>query len=109
MMSETAIKKALDASPQGDQVESIKLLGRLSKLLDKYPTTTIQLLWLPKKTHFVGFWRASQLALEAARTADLTTISEPQTINSQLKQAGATAIEAWADHYNQAPLTSMAY
>ncbi len=96
LASETALKKALDTSPHGDQAESIKILERLGRLLDKYPIN-IMLLWMPRKTQFIGFRRVKQLALEAARTADLTTISEPQMINSQLKQAKTAAIEAWAN------------
>src|SRR5258708_2627341 len=108
LASETALKKALDTAPHGDQAESIKLLERLGRLLDKYPIN-ITLLWLPRKTQFIGFRRVKHLALETARTADLTTISEPQTINNQLKQAETAAIDAWADRYNRAPHTSMAY
>jgi hypothetical protein len=94
LVSGAALKKAPDASLYGDQAESIKLLGRLSELLDKYPNANITFLWLPKKSPFVGFRRTRQLALEKVRTADLTDISEPQTISNQLKQAKSTAITA---------------
>ena len=82
LTSEAALKKVLNASPHADQAESIKLLRRLSELIDKYPEMHITFLWLPKKTQFVGFQRAKQLALEAVRTADLTNINEPQTIDN---------------------------
>jgi hypothetical protein len=78
-------------------------------LLDKYPNAKVTFLWLPKKSQLVGFQRARQLALEAIRTADLTDINEPQTLNNQLKQAESAAIAAWTEWYNQAPHTSMAY
>ncbi len=107
--SEITIKRALDTSPHGDRAESIKLLERFSTLLDKYPTTNITLQWLPRRSQFIGFQRTKQLALEASRTADLTAVSKPQTLDNQLKQAETAAIEAWAKRYNQAPLMSMAY
>jgi len=107
--SNTALKRALDTSPHGDQAESLKVLGKMSKLLDKYPATNITLVWLPRTIQLVGFHRTKQLALEAARMADLTTISKPQTINSQLKQAEIATVKSWAERYNQALRTSMAY
>jgi hypothetical protein len=109
LTSDSALKKALNASPHTDQAESIKLLGRLNELIDKYPELNITLLWLPKKSPFVGFRRTKQLALEAARTADLTNVIEPQTIDNQIKHAEHAAIKAWTTRYNQAPRTSMAY
>lgn len=109
LASGAALVRALDASPHGDQAESLKLLRRLGDLIDKYPNIKITLLWLPKKIPFVGFRRTKQLSLEAVRTADLTGINEPQTISNQLKQAESAAITAWAERYNQTPHTSMAY
>jgi hypothetical protein len=107
--SDVAINRALDASPHGDQAESIKILERISGLIDKYPNINITFLWLPKKSQFVGFKRTKQLALEAVRTANLTNVNEPQTLSNQMKQAEHAAIAAWAEQYNQSPLTSMAY
>jgi hypothetical protein len=107
--SEAALKRALDASPHKDQAESIKILEKLDTLIDKYPDINITLLWLPKKSPFIGFQRARQLALEAVRTADLTNFNEPQTLGNQLKQAEHTAVAAWEARYNQAPHTSMVY
>jgi hypothetical protein len=109
LTSETAVKKALDASPHDDQEESIKLLRRISELIDKYPNVNITLIWLPKKIQLGGFKRTNQLALEAVRTADLTNFNEPQTIDNQIKQAEHAAIQAWTARYNNAPRTSMAY
>ncbi|KAI0274261.1 hypothetical protein BGY98DRAFT_935991 [Russula aff. rugulosa BPL654] len=86
---------ALDASPHEDQAESIKILERLDKLIDKYPNINITFLWLPKKPQFIGFQRTRQLALEAVRTADLTNFNEPQTLNNQAQQAERAAIAAW--------------
>jgi hypothetical protein len=76
-VSEITLKRALDIFPHGDQVESIKILKRLGRLLDKYFTTNFTLLWLPRKTQFVGFQKTKQLTLKATRTANLTTPSEP--------------------------------
>jgi len=56
-VSGAALKRALDASPHKDQAESIKLLWRLSEILDKYPDANITFLWLPRKSQFVGFRR----------------------------------------------------
>ena len=109
LASEGALKRALDASPHKDQAESIALLERLSEILDKYPNASITFMWLPRKSQFVGFRRTRQLALEAVRTADLTDISEPQTISNQLKQTESAAIAAWEERYNHAPHTSFAY
>jgi hypothetical protein len=107
--SETALKRALDASPHKDQEESIKILEKLGTLIDKYPDINITLLWLPRKSPFIGFQRARQLALEAVRTADLTNFNEPETLGNQLKQAEHAAVTAWEARYNQAPHTSMVY
>ena len=52
---EDTLKKALDTSPHTDQMESIKIIRRLSELIDKYPKINIMFLWLPKKSQFVGF------------------------------------------------------
>ena len=74
-----------------------------------FPNANIALLWLPRKIPFVGFKRAKQLALEAARIADLTNLIEPQTINNQKKESKDAAIAAWTEHWHQLPHTSMAY
>ena len=109
LTSAGALKMALDASPHEDQAESIKILERLDKLIDKYPNINITFLWLPKKPQFIGFQRTRQLALEAVRTADLTNFNEPQTLNNQAQQAERAAIAAWEARYNQATHTSMIY
>src|SRR6267154_1104174 len=103
LASEDALKKALDTSPHTDQMESIKIIRRLSKLIDKYLEINIIFLWLPKKSQFVGFRHTKQLALEAVRTADLTNFNEPQMIDNQIKHTEQEAIEAWTTCYNQAP------
>ena len=109
LTAETALLKALDASPHEDQAESIRLLNRLSTTIDKYPMTNITLIWLPKNVQFVGFRRTRQLAFEAVRTADLTNATEPPTINDQLKKAEETTITEWAERYNRGPHTSLVY
>jgi Reverse transcriptase (RNA-dependent DNA polymerase) len=48
LAAETALSKALDASPHEDQAESIRLLVRLNTTIAKYPSIQITLLWLPK-------------------------------------------------------------
>jgi Reverse transcriptase (RNA-dependent DNA polymerase) len=109
LAAEAALSKALKTSPHEDQAESIRLLRRLNSTIDEYPRATITLLWLPKNIQFVGFRRAKQLAFEAVRTADLTDVVEPQTINNQLKKAEEAIISEWAERYNQGPHTSMVY
>ena len=52
---EGALKKVLNTSPHTDQMESIKLIRRMNELVAKYPAINITLIWLPKKSHFVGF------------------------------------------------------
>jgi hypothetical protein len=104
-----ALAKVLDSSPHEDQAEFIKLLNRLNTTIAKYPTVQITLLWLPKNILFVGFHRTRQLAFKAARMADLTFVTEPQTINNQLLKANEAAITEWAKWYNQGLHTSMAY
>src|SRR6267154_2881929 len=52
LASEGALKKALNASPHTNQMESIKLIRRMNELIVKYPAINITLIWLPKKSHF---------------------------------------------------------
>jgi ribonuclease HI len=107
--SGAAINKALDASPHEDQEQSISIMRRLSTILDLHPNTNIVFLWLPRKTNFVGFKRAKQLALEAIRTANPTNIIEPHTINNQKEATKDAAIRAWGERWHQSPHTSKAY
>jgi ribonuclease HI len=109
LASGTAINKALDSSPHENQEESLKILRRLSNLVDTFPNINITLMWLPRKAPFIGFRRAKQLALEAARTADLTNLAEPQSINSQMKSTKDSAVRALTERWHQSPHTSMAY
>jgi hypothetical protein len=51
----TAINKALDSSPHENQEESLKILRRLSNLIDTFPNINITLMWLPRKAPFIGF------------------------------------------------------
>ncbi|KAN0118231.1 hypothetical protein V8E52_005492, partial [Russula decolorans] len=104
-----AINKALDASPHENQSESISIMKRLSNTLDLYPNTNIVFLWLPRKTNFVGFKRAKQLALEAIRTANPDEIIEPHTINNQKEATKDAAIRAWGERWHHLPHTSKAY
>jgi hypothetical protein len=92
-----------------DQEESIRILKRLSLILDSHPNTNIVLLWLPRKAPFVGFKRTKQLALEAIRTTNPDDITEPHTINSQRETTKDAAIVAWADKWHRSPHTSKAY
>jgi ribonuclease HI len=107
--SGVAINRALDASPHEDQGESLKILRRLSDFLERFPNANITLLWLPRKVPFVGFKRAKQLALEAARTANLNDVAEPQTINSQKKASRDAVVTTLIERWHQSPQTSMAY
>jgi ribonuclease HI len=107
--SGAAVSKALDASPHGDQEESILLLRRLSVILESHPNTNIVLLWLPRKAPLEGFRRAKQLALEAIRTTNIDEIIEPHTINNQQKATKDAAIAAWADKWHKSPHTSKVY
>lgn len=104
-----AINKALDASPHENQSESISIMKRLSNTLDLYQNTNIVFLWLPRKTNFVGFKRAKQLALEAIRTANPDEIIEPHTINNQKEATKDAAIRAWGERWHHLPHTSKAY
>jgi hypothetical protein len=107
--SNDTIRKALDPSPHEAQEQSILILRTLSNIFTSFPDTKIVLLWLPRKTPFVGFKRAKQLALEAIRSADITEITEPHTISNQKDSAKKAAIKEWADKWHQSPLTSKAY
>jgi hypothetical protein len=84
-------------------------MKRLSNTLDLYPNTNIVFLWLPRKTNFVGFKRAKQLALEAIRTANPDEIIEPHTINNQKEATKDAAIRAWGERWHHLPHTSKAY
>jgi len=109
LTSNTAIKKALDASPHEDQNESIIILKRLNNIVENFPDANFVFLWLPRKVPFVGFKRAKQLALEAIRTANTTNIIEPHTINKQKESTADTAITKWTERWHQSPHTSKAY
>jgi hypothetical protein len=104
-----AINKALDASPHGDQKESILIMRRLSVILESHPNTNIVLLWLPSKIKFEGFRRAKQLALDAISTANINELIEPHTINNQQETIKNAAIVAWTEKWNRSPHTSKAY
>ena len=104
-----AINKALDASPHDNQEVSIAILRRLSTILDSKPDTKIVFLWLPRKIPFAGFKRTKQIALETIRTADLTDIIEPHTINRQKETTKDAAVAEWAAQWHQSPHTSKVY
>jgi hypothetical protein len=57
----------------------------------------------------VGFRRAKQLALEAIRTTDLTTLDEPQTIKQQKEKTGEQIMSLLTECWYQNPCTSHAY
>ena len=101
-----AINKALDVSPHDNQEVSIAILKRLSTIFDSKPDTKIVFLWLPRKIPFAGFKRMKQIALEAIRTADLTDIIEPHTINRQKETTKDAAVAEWAAQWHQSPHTS---
>jgi hypothetical protein len=106
---DATIKRALDASPHEEQAVAIGHLKKIDTLLTTFPNITINLQWMPKKTPFVGFRRAKQLALEAIRTVPLANLTEPQTINKQKESTREMVIAKWAERWYQAPRTSLAY
>jgi hypothetical protein len=75
--SAIALDRAPDASPHDEQSVA------LGELLTSSPRINITLQWLPRNVPFVGFQRARQLVFEAIRTADLSAIEEPQSIQQQ--------------------------
>jgi len=83
--------------PHEEQVVAIVHMERLGELLSAYPNLNIKLLWLPSKCPFIGFKRAKQLALEAIRTADITTTTETQSIRCQKANTQVEAIDNWAE------------
>jgi ribonuclease HI len=107
--SSPTLKRVLDTSPHDQQPDAIGHATRLGEILNTFPNLNIKLLWLPRNCPFVGFKRAKQLALEAIRTADPTTIDEPQTIKCQKANTQRIAIDNWAERWHQAPRTSLAY
>jgi hypothetical protein len=109
MTTPAAIKKALDASPHDEQAVSLNYITRIDGLMRAYPELRIKIMWLPKSCPFVGFRRAKQLALEAIRTADLSEVTEPQTLKSQKAGAKQQVLHEWAERRNQSPRTSFAY
>jgi hypothetical protein len=100
-----ALNKTLDASTHEERVTSINHLERLGlgELFNTYPNTQVKLQWLPRKSPFVGFWRARQLAFKAIRTADPTELREPHSI------AEREAIATLEGRYYSNPRTSFAY
>jgi hypothetical protein len=100
-----ALNKTPDASTHEEQVTSINHLERLGlgELFNTYPNTQVKLQWLPRKSPFVGFWRARQLAFEAIRTADPTELREPHSI------AEREAIATLEGRYYSNPRTSFAH
>ena len=88
---------------------SINCLTWIDELLDIYPNLNIRLLWLPRNIPSVGFKRTKQLALEAICTAKLKEDDEPHLIKAQKKKTTETAILMWAEHWHQAPQSSLAY
>jgi hypothetical protein len=78
--STLAINRSLDASPHEEQASVLRHLEKLSELLTSYPGVNIRFQWLPRKSPFVRFRRAKQLAFEAIRVSDPTAIEEPHSI-----------------------------
>ena len=108
--SAPALNRALDASAHPEQAASICHLERLGELLNTYPNTHVRLQWLPRKSPFVGFRRARQLAFEAIRTADPTELHEPPpSIKKQKDIAEREAIATLENRYYNGPRTSFAY
>ena len=107
--SGTAINKTLNATPHEEQETALRHLASLGELLTAYPSTRIRLQWLPRKGSFVGFRRAKQLALEAIRTTDLTTLDEPQMIGQQKEKTKEQVMSLLTERWHQNPRTSHAY
>jgi ribonuclease HI len=107
--SNTAVHRALDASPHEEQATSLHIIRKLGTIFNVFPNTNIQLLWLPRKIPHVGFRRACQLALEAIRTANLNELPEPHTIKRQKQTTKEAVIRSWSDIWHQNPKTSLAY
>ena len=107
--STPALNRALDPSTHDEQATSIKHISKLGELFTRYPNLTIRMQWLPRKTPFVGFRRARQLAFEAIRVADATELREPPTLKMQKEQTKREAISDWEGLYYSGPRTSFAY
>jgi hypothetical protein len=107
--SALAINRSLDASPHEEQAAALCHLEKLSELLTSYPAVNIRFQWLPRKSPFVGFRRAKQLAFEAIRVADLTAIEEPHTIRQQKDHTTSEAFSIWGGRYYQAPRGGLSY
>jgi hypothetical protein len=107
--SDSAVGKALNASPHEEQETAIQHLNKLGKLITSYPNLNIKLLWLPKAGPFIGFKRAKQLALGAIHTTNLANVKEPHTIQSQRKATKDATIAKWTECWHQSPCTSLAY
>jgi hypothetical protein len=107
--SNFAITKVLSAAPHEEQNITIGCLGKLGELMTAFPQVSIQLLWLPRSTPFVGFKRAKQLALEAIHTADPNPDDKPHTIKHQKKKTKEAAVTTWANRWHDLPRTSLAY
>jgi hypothetical protein len=104
-----ALNRALDASAHEEQAAAINHLERLGEFFNSHPSIKVKLQWLPRKSPFVGFRRARQLAFEAIRTADPTELREPPSIKKQEDTAKREAIATLEDRYYNNPRTSFAY
>ena len=108
--SNSALHRALDPSPHGEQATSLRHLTKIGELFDAHPNIDIVVQWLPKKIHFAGFRRAKRKALTAIRLATPDSIAEePPSVNKLKETARSNATAAWAEKWHLAPRTSLAY
>ena len=107
--SNPAVIKALKPTPHAEQNISLECLTKLGELMESHQNLKVRLLWLPRKTPFIGFKRAKQLALEAICTANPNPEDEPFTIKKQKTKTKEAVIEKWADRWRTTPHTSLAY